>query len=277
MEIYNQISYKVSKVITKDYSTSFSLGIRMLDRRFHDPIYAIYGFVRIADEIVDTFHHFDQPVLLRKFIQDTDDALQNRVSTNPVLQAFQEVVHRYAIDRPLIDAFLHSMEMDLSEKKYAENSYSEYIYGSAEVVGLMCLHVFCENDSALYDRLLIPARKLGAAFQKINFLRDMKSDYSERGRIYFPGVDFEKFDVNTKKIIEADIQKDLDDSLCGIRSLPNGSRLGVTVAYIYYISLFRKIKRASIQTVQQERIRIPNSGKLILLVKTWFRYQLKLI
>ncbi|MBL0065857.1 MAG: phytoene/squalene synthase family protein [Bacteroidetes bacterium] len=277
MELYNQISYKAGKVITKDYSTSFSLGIRMLDRKFHDPIYAIYAFVRVADEIVDSFYQCDQAAILRKFIEATDDALKCRLSTNPVLHAFQDVVHRYSIERPLIDAFLHSMEMDLSEKKHEENSYSEYIYGSAEVVGLMCLRVFCENDADLYDRLLGPARKLGAAFQKVNFLRDMKSDYSDRGRIYFPGIDFEKFDNESKKLIEADIQKDFDDSLEGIRALPQGSRLGVTIAYIYYRALFRKIKMASAATVQQQRIRVPDSQKLFLLLKTWFRYKLNLI
>ena len=277
MDLYKQTSYKISKVITKDYSTSFSLGIRMLDKKFHDPIFAIYGFVRLADEIVDTFHHCDQTEMLRKFIVDTDDALKCKVSTNPVLNAFQDVVHRYAIERPLVNAFFRSMEMDLSDKKHEQNSYSEYIYGSAEVVGLMCLRVFCENNDEQYDRLRVPARKLGAALQKINFLRDTKSDYSERGRIYFPGVDFDNFNNKSKQLIEDDIQKDLDESLFGIRLLPKGSRLGVTVAYIYYLALFRKIKTASAAAVQQERIRVPDSQKFFLLIKTWFRYHLNLI
>lgn len=277
MDLYNQTSYKISKVITKDYSTSFSLGIRMLDRKFHDPIFAIYGFVRLADEIVDTFHHCDQTEMLRKFIVDTDDALKCKVSTNPVLNAFQDVVHRYAIERPLVNAFFRSMEMDLSDKKHEQNSYSEYIYGSAEVVGLMCLHVFCENNTQLYNQLLVPARKLGSALQKINFLRDMKSDFSERGRIYFPGVDFNSFNAEMKLKIEADIQADLNESIPGIKALPKGARLGVTVAYIYYLALFRKIKMSSANSLQQNRIRVPDYLKIILLIKTWLRYQLNLI
>ena len=277
MDLYNQTSYKISKVITKDYSTSFSLGIRMLDKKFHDPIFAIYGFVRLADEIVDTFHHCDQTEMLRKFIADTDDALTCKVSTNPVLNAFQDVVHRYAIERTHISSFFRSMEMDLSEKKHEHSSYSEYIYGSAEVVGLMCLHVFCENNTQLYNQLLVPARKLGSALQKINFLRDMKSDFSERGRIYFPGVDFNSFNAEMKLKIEADIQADLNESIPGIKALPKGARLGVTVAYIYYLALFRKIKMSSANSLQQNRIRVPDYLKIILLIKTWLRYQLNLI
>lgn len=275
--LYNSTSYKISRLITKRYSTSFSLGIRMLHKKYHNPIYAIYGFVRCADEIVDSFPDSFQEDLLMKFIDDTHQAIQKKVSAHPVLHAFQEIVHQYSIEQDLIKAFFHSMQMDLIQKRHAEQSYSEYIYGSAEVVGLMCLHVFCENNRELYNQLLAPARSLGSAFQKINFLRDMKSDFQERGRTYFPGVEFENFSQTSKQQIEADIQKDLDDSLQGIRSLPSGSRLGVSVAYVYYCSLFRKIKSTSPAVILEERIRVPDSEKLFLLIKTWFRFQLNLI
>lgn len=277
MQLYNDTSYKISKVLTRDYSTSFSLGIHMLDRRFHASIYAIYGFVRVADEIVDTFHHHDKPTLLESFKNDTWQAISQGVSTNPILHSFQDVVNRYGIEKELIDAFLHSMEMDLSEQNYSDRLYSEYIYGSAEVVGLMCLRVFCETDSSLYNRLKEPARKLGSAFQKVNFLRDIKSDYVERSRVYFPGVDFNAFDDASKKKIEADIQRDFDESYEGIRALPKGARLGVTVAYIYYLSLFRKIKMLPAGRICHERIRVPNFKKIVLLCQTWLRYRFNLI
>lgn len=277
MDLYTQTSYKISKVITRDYSTSFSLGIHMLDSRFHSEIYAIYGFVRLADEIVDTFHGHDKKVLLTRFREETNRALEDRLSTNMVLHAFQDVVHRYNIERSFIDAFLYSMEMDLTYTKYSPEEYNTYIYGSAEVVGLMCLRVFCGGNDALFNSLVPPARKLGAAFQKVNFLRDMKSDYQERGRVYFPYVDFNHFDNNAKKEIEDDIQRDFSEAYAGIKRLPKGSRLGVTVAYIYYLSLFKKIQLVSANTVRNERIRIPNFQKMLLLVQTWFRYRLNLL
>lgn len=277
MDLYTQTSYKLSKIITRDYSTSFSLGIHMLSRKHHAAIYAIYGFVRLADEIVDTFHDHDKNELLQRFIQETDRALAERVSTNTVLHAFQDTVHRYQIDRSYIDAFLHSMEMDLNPVTYNDEKYNEYIFGSAEVVGLMCLRVFCDGQNALFDSLLPPARKLGAAFQKVNFLRDLKSDYVERGRVYFPGVDFNAFTAKDKAQIEADIQRDFDEAYEGIKRLPRGSRLGVTVAYIYYLALFRKIKLLPAQRIQHERIRIPNLQKMFLLVRTWLQYNLRLI
>mgnify|MGYP000038136747 CR=1 FL=1 len=277
MDLYTQTSYKLSKIITRDYSTSFSLGIHMLSRQHHAAIYAIYGFVRLADEIVDTFHDHDKNELLQRFIQETDRALAERVSTNTVLHAFQDTVHRYHIDRSYIDAFLHSMEMDLNPVTYNDEKYNEYIFGSAEVVGLMCLRVFCDGQDALFDSLLPPARKLGAAFQKVNFLRDLKSDFVERGRVYFPGVDFNAFTANDKAQIETDIQQDFDEAYEGIKRLPRGSRLGVTVAYIYYLALFRKIKLLPAQRIQHERIRIPNLQKMFLLVRTWLQYNLRLI
>ncbi|HQV99350.1 MAG TPA: phytoene/squalene synthase family protein [Bacteroidia bacterium] len=277
MELYDQISYDFSKRLTRKYSTSFSLGIHMLDSKFHDSIYAIYGFVRVADEIVDTFHQHDKEKLFRRFCEDTYLALDNGISTNPILNSFQDTVNKFKIDRKLIDAFLKSMEMDLSFSKYEESSYEEYIYGSAEVVGLMCLKVFCQGDEKNYEKLVAPARSLGSAFQKINFLRDFKSDFAERGRVYFPGIDFNNFTNDQKKEIEKEIEKEFNDAWKGVIKLPNGSKLGVSVAYIYYVTLFKKIRRIPANKIKSERIRINNIQKIILLIQTWFRYNLRLI
>lgn len=272
--LYNQTSLECSRLITQRYSTSFTLGIKTLDKKYHMPIYAIYGFVRFADEIVDTFHDQDKEGLLEKFTTDTFEAIEKGFSYNPVLQAFQMIVNEYDIDFELIKAFLHSMEMDLDFKKYNDSRYNEYIYGSAEVVGLMCLKVFCKGDSGMYDKLKEPARRLGAAFQKVNFLRDIKSDYEERGRVYFPGVDYRLFDLTIKKQIEEDIQRDFDDAQIGIEQLPEGAKLGVRVAYLYYQKLFDKIKSLSADVITKQRIRIPNSQKLSLLVGTFFETKL---
>jgi 15-cis-phytoene synthase len=272
--LFDLTTLECSRLITQRYSTSFTLGIKTLDKKFHLPIYAIYGFVRYADEIVDTFHDQDKVALLARFKKDTYEAIESKISLNPVLHAFQLMVNRYKIDLDLIEAFLHSMEMDLDFKTYNDSKYHEYIYGSAEVVGLMCLKVFCEGDDAMYQRLKEPACKLGAAFQKVNFLRDIRSDYEERGRVYFPGVDFTQFDKSSKKLIEEDIQKDFNDSLIGIEGLPSGAKLGVRVAYLYYQKLFDKIKSLPAETITQTRIRIPNSQKLSLLVGTYFETKL---
>ena len=277
MDLYDQISYDFSKRLTRKYSTSFSLGIHMLDSKFHDSIYAIYGFVRVADEIVDTFHQHDKEKLFRRFCEDTYLALDNGISTNPILNSFQDTVNKFKIDRKLIDAFLKSMEMDLSFSKYEESSYEEYIYGSAEVVGLMCLKVFCQGDEKNYEKLVAPARSLGSAFQKINFLRDFKSDFAERGRVYFPGIDFNNFTNDQKIEIEKEIEKEFNDAWKGVIQLPNGSKLGVSVAYIYYVTLFKKIRRIPAIKIKSERIRINNIQKIILLIQTWFRYNLRLI
>ncbi|RIW18207.1 phytoene/squalene synthase family protein [Algoriphagus lacus] len=275
--LYDQTTLECSRLITQRYSTSFTLGIKTLDKKFHLPIYAIYGFVRYADEIVDTFHNQDKQALLARFKKDTYEAIESGISLNPVLHAFQLMVNKYKIDLDLIEAFLHSMEMDLDFKTYNDSKYNEYIYGSAEVVGLMCLKVFCEGDDQMYQRLREPACKLGAAFQKVNFLRDIKSDYEERGRVYFPGVDFTQFDKPAKSLIEEDIQKDFNDSLIGIEGLPSGAKLGVRVAYLYYQKLFDKIKGLPAETITQKRIRIPNSQKLSLLIGTYFESKLGLV
>lgn len=268
--LFDQTTLECSRLITQRYSTSFTLGIKTLDRKFHLPIYAIYGFVRYADEIVDTFHDQDKAGLLERFKKDTYEAIETKISLNPVLHAFQLIVNQYQIDLDLIEAFLHSMEMDLDFRTYNDSRYHEYIYGSAEVVGLMCLKVFCEGDSALYQKLKAPACKLGAAFQKVNFLRDIKSDFEERGRVYFPGVDYKLFDKAIKSQIELDIQRDFDDSLIGIEQLPDGAKLGVKVAYLYYQKLFDKIKGLPAETITQQRIRIPNARKISLLLGTYF-------
>ncbi|WP_421949318.1 phytoene/squalene synthase family protein [Phaeodactylibacter xiamenensis] len=277
MELYNKVCQECSKHITNRYSTSFSMGIRVFDKRFRPPIYAVYGFVRFADEIVDTFHDYPKKTLLDRFREDTYRAIDERISLNPVLHAFQETVHQYQIERELIDAFLDSMEMDLHFDRYHDSLYKKYIYGSAEVVGLMCLRVFVEGDDEQYQRLKAPACSLGSAFQKINFLRDMKSDFDERGRVYFPGVDYTRFCQQDKLEIEADIKKDFDDAYKGIVQLPEGARFGVYLAYIYYTNLFKKIRSAPADRVTQERIRVPNRRKAVLLFSSALRNSLNLL
>ncbi|NID12656.1 phytoene/squalene synthase family protein [Fibrivirga algicola] len=277
MSLFNQTALECSKLITERYSTSFTLGIKTLDKKYHLPIYAIYGFVRYADEIVDTFHDYDKQRLLDRFRADTYLAIEEGISLNPVLHSFQIVVRQYNIERDLIDAFLRSMEMDLHQHDYDAAGYSDYIYGSAEVVGLMCLRVFCEGDCDEFDRLREPARKLGSAFQKVNFLRDIKSDYQERGRTYFPGVDFTDFSRDAKQLIEDDIQRDFDEAYQGILNLPKGARMGVHLAYIYYLKLFCKIKDMPASRIQEERIRVPDPQKLVLLAKTMVQYRFNLL
>ena len=276
-EIFEKSTFGCSKLVTELYSTSFSLGIKTLNKKFHGPIYGIYGFVRYADEIVDTFHNFDKKVLLERFKNDTFLALGEGISLNPILHSFQQVVHQFKIDRELIDAFLYSMEMDLMNVKYDAEKYNEYIYGSAEVVGLMCLKVFVEGDEKLFDSLKKDAQSLGAAFQKVNFLRDLKSDFQDKGRVYFPEVDFSNFSGDAKLAIEADIQKDFDDALRGILNLPIGAKNGVYLAYVYYLKLFKKIQKTSASRIQHERIRVNDIVKFTLLAKTLVKGSLGVI
>lgn len=273
LALYEQTTLECSRLITQRYSTSFTLGIKTLDPKLHWAIYAIYGFVRYADEIVDTFHDFNKKELLLRFKHDTYQAIEEGISLNPVLHSFQKVVNQFGIERPLIEAFLRSMEMDLDETKYNEAGYETYIYGSAEVVGLMCLRVFCDGDCQQYDQLCEPARRLGSAFQKVNFLRDIKSDFHDRGRVYFPGVDFSRFSAQDKKSIEADIQADFDAALTGIRQLPRSARMGVYLAYCYYLRLFAKIKALPIARIQEERIRVPDVQKLLMLAKIYLSFR----
>lgn len=277
LSLYTKTCEECSELITKRYSTSFSMGIYAFDKKFRAPIYNIYGFVRFADEIVDTFHDHDKQALLKQFKMDTEKAIEEKLSLNPVLHAFQKVVNEYNIDKGLIDAFLHSMEMDLYNDTYENDKYEEYIYGSAEVVGLMCLKVFCNNDVELYDSLVDPARSLGAAFQKINFLRDMKSDYDERGRVYFPGVDFVNFENDQKELIEHDIKQDFDNAYLGILRLPKEVRFGVYVAYVYYLNLFKKIKKSNALMVKDKRIRVNDGKKVILFVKSAVLHRLNIL
>lgn len=272
MKEYNDTCLALSKLITERYSTSFTRGIKTLHKRFHLPIFAVYGFVRLADEIVDTFHDYDKRTLFNRFKAETYLALDEKISTNTVLHAFQLIVHEYKIERKLIDAFLYSMEMDLEERTYDETFYNQYIFGSAEVVGLMCLHVFVEGDNQLYEKLVEPARKLGAAFQKVNFLRDMKSDFIERGRTYFPGVDFTKFDDAAKKRIEEDIDQDFKSAYPGMMQLPKDVQPGVYTAFIYYRELLKKIQKVPASEVKNIRIRVPDSEKLLLLLRTYSKY-----
>ena len=275
-QIFDHVSASCSKLTTRRYSTSFSLGIRFLSKKFHDPIYGVYGFVRLADEIVDSFHDYDKVYLMKKFRADTVDALENKISLNPILNSFQQTVHSYGIEWELIDTFLISMETDLKSTVHDKESYDRYILGSAEVVGLMCLRIFTELDSNLYDALKPSAMKLGSAFQKINFLRDLKADYYDLGRTYFPEVDFEKFSSAEKEIIQADIEAEFNAALEGIKELPVSSRTGVYLAYIYYRKLFSKFKETPAEKVMSTRIRIPDSNKVGLLFQSVIRLKLNL-
>jgi len=275
--LYDKVCLHASRNTTRAYSTSFSLGIRSLHRDLRDPIHAIYGFVRFADEIVDTFHGHDKASLLAKFRDDTNAAIREGISLNPILHSFQKVVNTYGVEPVLYGAFLDSMAMDLTDTAHDQRSYETYILGSAEVVGLMCLRVFCEGDDAHYQRLKPAAMKLGAAFQKVNFLRDLKDDHNNLGRSYFPGIDIKEMTSGTKQHIEADIQADFDAALIGIRQLPKGARFGVYVAYVYYISLFNKIKALPCERILTERIRVRNRRKLALLTTSYLRHSFGLL
>jgi 15-cis-phytoene synthase len=276
-QIFDDVAMECSRVTTKTYSTSFSIGILCLEKQLRDPIYAIYGFVRLADEIVDSFHDYDKEKLLRKFRQDTYDALRDRISLNPILNSFQHAVKQYQIQEELIEQFLKSMEMDLSKTRYSPKEYNDYILGSAEVVGLMCLKVFCVGDETVYERLKPFAMKLGSAFQKVNFLRDMKADYNGLGRTYFPGVDISHFDEENKASIERSIIEEFNESFTGIKQLPRSSRLGVYVAYLYYFALFKKIQNTPSARILNERISIPNRHKATLLAYSFVKHKLNLI
>ena len=275
--LFDNVSYQVSKITTKTYSTSFSLGILTLHKSIRQPIYNIYGFVRFADEIVDSFHNYDKSKLFNKFKQDTFLAIEDKISLNPILNSFQETVNTYNIDLSLINNFLDSMEMDLSEKIYNEENYNNYIYGSAEVVGLMCLKVFVNGNETLYNNLIPSARSLGSAFQKVNFLRDANIDYSSLGRTYFPDVQMNNFSQADKLKIEKNIEIDFENALVGIKMLPRFSRGGVYLSYIYYYHLFRKIKSLPSSKVLEERIRIANIEKMFLMFKSILKNQLNII
>ncbi len=277
MHLFHNISQECSKITTKQYSTSFASAINLLHKELRAPIYNIYGFVRFADEIVDTFHDFDKQELLNEFRVSTYAAIAQGISLNPILHSFQLTVNKYQIALPLIDAFFKSMELDLNKSAYDKMGYDEYIYGSAEVVGLMCLQVFCEGDTDNFNKLKPYAQSLGAAFQKVNFLRDLKADFVGLERTYFPGCDFRNFTENNKRDIETDIENDFKHAYKGIVKLPLKARFGVYVAYKYYMSLFIKIRQLNAQNILEERIRIPNYSKLFILAKAGVRSQFNLL
>jgi 15-cis-phytoene synthase len=276
-ELFDKVSLTCSKLTTRAYSTSFSLGIRCLEKELRNPIYSIYGFVRFADEIVDTFHDHNKPELLKRFKEDTYHAINNGISLNPILHSFQLAANKFKFEPELIDQFLKSMEMDLALTSYDQKGIEEYILGSAEVVGLMCLRVFCKGDEKQYLHLKPSAMKLGAAFQKINFLRDLNADFNGMGRSYFPGVDLTNFNEDTKKEIEEDIAKDFNAGYEGIKQLPRSARLGVYVAYLYYMALFEKIKNTPCHVVLQSRIRVRNRRKISILAYSYLKHQLNLL
>lgn len=278
IKLFDKLSVECSKITTKMYSTSFSLGILSLNKKFRKHIYNIYGFVRLADEIVDTMHSHDKKYLLNKFKDDYKYAIENKISLNPILNSFQITVNRFDIDIKLIEQFIVSMEMDLDTSiKYDRKKYEYYILGSAEVVGLMCLKVFVSGDQKKYDELKDYAKKLGSAFQKINFLRDMGSDFNKLGRTYFPGIDFDKFNDKLKSQIEKDINLDFVKGYEGIKKLPKQARGGVLLAYTYYIKLFEKIKNQSAKKIQSNRIRVSNFKKLLLLIECRIRNNFDLL
>lgn len=275
---YQKVSLLCSKAVTSSYSTSFFSAINMLHPQLHNPIYSIYGFVRLADEIVDTFHDYDKATLLSQFKEETYSSFARGISLNPVLNSFQQVVKDYNIDFTLVEAFFTSMEADLhKEIYYNANELQEYIYGSAEVVGLMCLYVFCEGKKEKFEQLRPAARALGSAFQKVNFLRDLREDYEGLHRTYFPGIEFSNFDEQAKMNIEKDIEKDFQDAYQGILLLPIKAKFGVYVAYKYYLSLFKKIKRLQPAHVMERRVRIPNLNKAALLLGCHIQNQFNLI
>ncbi len=277
MQHFHEVSMNCSRNTTEKYSTSFSSAIKLLHKDLRQPIFNIYGFVRFADEIVDTFHNHNKAVLLEEFKRETYLAIERKISLNPILHSFQLTVNQYNISHDLIEAFLYSMELDLSERKYDKSGYEQYIYGSAEVVGLMCLYIFCDGNTTLYEQLKPSARSLGAAFQKVNFLRDLKADFEGLERVYFPGCDFRNFTETDKQNIEFDIQKDFNEAYVGILQLPMKSKFGVYVAYKYYLSLFNKIKKLEPENIMQQRVRIPDYGKFFIVAKAGLRSQLNLL
>ena len=276
--IFDKVSADCSKNVTNSYSTSFSLATKMLSKSIRQDIYNIYGFVRFADEIVDTFHDYDKKELLNRFIDELNYSLKNKISTNPILNSFQHTVNKYKIDYRLIDSFLISMKMDLKKIKYnSEKEYKEYIYGSADVVGLMCLKVFVGGDEETYKKLKPSAMALGSAFQKVNFLRDLNADFHDLNRTYFPNLDFKDFDDQSKMLIMEDIENDFRKALKGIYELPNNSKFGVYAAYKYYRRLLVKLKRTSYMKIKNERVRVPNYQKVDVLARSYVRYRLNIL
>ena len=276
--IFDEVSYSCSENVTKTYSTSFSLATRLLSENIRKDIYNIYGFVRFADEIVDSFHDYNKTELFNDFSDDLEKALANKIHLNPILNSFQHTFHKYNIDKDLVDSFMKSMRMDLTKKKYSTvKEYKEYIYGSADVVGLMCLKVFVQGDSKLYNKLKNNAMKLGSAFQKVNFLRDLKADKEDLNRTYFPNTKFEKLNESEKNEIINEIENDFKDGLEGIKQLPLDAKFGVFMAYRYYNQLLKKLKKTPATEIINRRIRVPNLKKIELLTRSYVKYQLNLL
>ena len=276
--IFDEVSYSCSENVTKTYSTSFSLATRLLSVNIRKDIYNIYGFVRFADEIVDSFHDYNKAELFNDFSEDLEKALTNKIHLNPILNSFQHTFHNYNIDKELVDSFMKSMRMDLTKKKYSTvKEYKEYIYGSADVVGLMCLKVFVQGDAKLFNKLKNNAMKLGSAFQKVNFLRDLKADKEDLNRTYFPNTKFEKLSESEKNEIINEIENDFKDGLEGIKQLPLDAKFGVFMAYRYYNQLLKKLKKTPATEIINRRIRVPNLKKIELLTRSYVKYQLNLL
>jgi 15-cis-phytoene synthase len=276
--IFDTVSFDCSRNVTKSYSTSFSAAVKMLAPKIRQDIYNIYGFVRFADEIVDTFHDYDKEALFALFEKDLADALRNKISLNPILNSFQHTVHNFNIPHALIDAFMHSMKMDLHKKEYKTvDEYNEYIYGSADVVGLMCLKVFVNGNDKMFDELQHSAMRLGSAFQKVNFLRDLKADFEDLNRTYFPNTDLSKLDEASKNEIIQEIEADFEAGFQGIINLPLEAKFGVYTAYIYYKKLLSKLKKTPSMEIKNARIRVPDYQKFGLLARCYVSYRLNLI
>lgn len=276
--IFDNVSFFCSRHVTNAYSTSFSSAVRMLAPSIRQEIYNIYGFVRFADEIVDTFHEYDKASLFESFEKELDQALSQKISLNPILNSFQHTVSKYEIPRELIDAFMHSMKLDLTKKKYTTaEEYNQYIYGSADVVGLMCLKVFVNGDSKKYDELKHSAMRLGSAFQKVNFLRDLKADFEQLDRTYFPNTDLTRLSEEDKQIIINEIEADFNAGFEGIQKLPIEAKFGVYTAYVYYRKLLKKLKQTPSAEIKTTRIRVPDYEKIGLLAKCYVNYRLNII
>jgi phytoene/squalene synthetase len=276
--IYDIVSKNCSKIVTRTYSTSFSMATKMLSNSIRQDIYNIYGFVRLADEIVDSFHDYPKKELFSKFEKDLEISLRNKISLNPILNSFQYTYHKYGIDYELVSSFMDSMRLDLSKSKYkTEEEYKNYIYGSADVVGLMCLKVFVKGDRKKYNELKNFAMSLGSAFQKVNFLRDLKADFDDLNRTYFPNTDLDNLDENSKQNIIIDIENDFSEGLKGIKLLPIEAKFGVFMAYRYYSQLLKKLKKTPALEIKNTRIRVPNYKKIELLTRSFVKYHLNLL
>ena len=277
-KLFDQVSESCSRIVTESYSTSFTLATKMLDSSIRQDIYNIYGFVRFADEIVDSFHNYDKKELLNLFEKDLKKSIEDKISLNPILNSFQKTIHNYQIDYGLVDSFLNSMKLDLDKKKYlTKKEFNQYVYGSADVVGLMCLKVFVKGNKNQYDDLRPYAMSLGSAFQKVNFLRDLKADHDGLNRSYFPNLNIDEFDESSKKIILDEIDKDFKHALKGIFKLPSSARFGVYTAYKYYLKLLNKLRKTHPLKIKSTRIRVPNYQKVNVLARSYVRYRLNIL